>query len=190
MEANECLSDHWSKIRSSKGPDKTIFSILFDLKPILLPPFYFHKYTTLGELTSETVLARVFLKILNLQKEMRLRFGPVSQSCTKITNGGKNPWKEKESLTCILLLRYVYPIFFRSLAENGWQRRSLDAIQIAQTQYEAQNIGQETAHQLIDASKDILALFLDSQVSGLSSADCTGCLHTVVQIYSNGPCYI
>ena len=51
-------------------------------------------------------------------------------------------------------------------------------------------MGQETAHQLIDASKDILALFLDSQVSGLGSADCTGCLYIVVQIYSNGPGYI
>jgi hypothetical protein len=54
---------------------------------------------------------------------------------------------------------------------NGQQRRSLDAIQIAQSQYEVKNVGQEPAHQLIDASKDILALFLDSQVSRLGHSD-------------------
>ncbi|KAF8813902.1 hypothetical protein BYT27DRAFT_7180683 [Phlegmacium glaucopus] len=42
-------------------------------------------------------------------------------------------------------------------------RRSIDAIQIAQSQIEGENIGKEVAHQLIDGSKDILALFLDSQ---------------------------
>jgi cysteinyl-tRNA synthetase len=51
---------------------------------------------------------------------------------------------------------------FKSIA--FLKRRTLDAIASAQSELEKGNTSAETAHRLIDESKDILSIFLDAQV--------------------------